>query len=269
MTRPDPVTRILHLTDLHFGFHRAALEKPLLERIAALQPDLVTVGGDLTHRGLTGQMAQARAFLDRIAAPLICLPGNHDVPLWNLVARTFWPFRDYRKVFGPSLTPRAQAGDVRVMAINSADPYSWQRGKIRAGEVARVIEHVDPLGTNIAVLHHPLQQLPRVDKALARQAAEGLRRMEAAGVHVVLSGHLHRWAVDDLLATGRYPRVLQIQTGTALCARVTDVQNEFALLEIEGTDLRLERHMAPMGGQGFGEPEIARYSRASGVWRRV
>jgi 3',5'-cyclic AMP phosphodiesterase CpdA len=263
------VTRILHLTDLHFGFHREALEDPLLERIAALQPDLVAVGGDLTHRGLPAQLAQARAFLDRIEAPLICLPGNHDIPLWNLLARIFWPFRAYRKVFGHALTPRAQAGEVRVMAINSADPYSWQRGKIRAGEVRRVIAHVDPLGTNIAVLHHPLQQLPRVDKALARQATRGLRRMEAAGVNIVLSGHLHRWAVDDLLATGRAPRVLQIQTGTALCARITDIQNEFALLEIEGTELRLERHMAPMGGKGFDAPQIAGYSRASGVWRRV
>lgn len=263
------MTRILHLTDLHFGFHREALEAPLLERIAALQPDLVAVGGDLTHRGLPAQLARARAFLDRIEAPLVCLAGNHDIPLWNLLARTFWPFRAYRKVFGPSLTPRARAGEVRVMAINSADPYSWQRGKIRAGEVARVIAHVDPLGTNVAVLHHPLQQLPRVDKALARQAPRGLRRMEAAGVNIVLSGHLHRWAVDDLLATGRYPRVLQIQTGTALCARITDIQNEFALLEIEGTELRLERHMAPMAGKGFDAPQIAEYSRASGVWRRV
>ncbi|CAM3077580.1 metallophosphoesterase [Paracoccus nototheniae] len=263
------MTRIVHLTDLHFGFHRQAMVEPLLERIDALRPDLVVVGGDLTHRGLPGQLAQARAFLDRIAAPVMCMPGNHDVPLWNPVARTFWPFAGYRRLFGPSLTPVGRAGDVRVMAINSADPYSWQRGKIRAGEISRVIGHVDPIGTNIAALHHPLQQLPRVDKALARRATEALSRMEAAGVQVVLSGHLHRWAVDELLATGRHPRVLQIQTGTALCARLTDRQNEFALLDIEGADLRLERHMAPMQAMAFDPPQVGQYSRASGVWRRV
>lgn len=263
------MTRILHLTDLHFGFHRATLEEPLLARISALRPDLVVIGGDITHRALPAQMRQARAFLDRIEAPLMCMPGNHDVPAWNLVARMFWPFAGFRRHFGPVLTPVGRAGDVRVMALNSADPYAWQRGKIREGEIGRIIGNVDAMGTNIVALHHPLQQLPRVDKALARRASEALYRLEASGVQVVLSGHLHRWATDALLATGRHPRVLQIQTGTALCARITDGQNEFVLLEIDGPDLRLERHVAPMDAGDFGAPEIADYSRASGVWRRV
>lgn len=263
------MARILHLTDLHFGFHRQALVGPLLARIAQLRPDLVVVGGDLTHRGLTGQMQQARAFLDGIEAPTICMPGNHDVPLWNVVARMFWPFAGYRRHFGPLLTPVGRAADVRVMAVNSVDPYAWQRGKIRAREIGRVIGNVDPMGTNIVALHHPLQQLPSVDKALARRATKALSLLEASGVQVVLSGHLHRWAVDALLDTRQHPRVLQIQCGSALCARVTDVQNEFALLDIDGPALRLERHAAPMDDPRFGAPEIAEYSRASGVWRRV
>ncbi|RJL05626.1 metallophosphoesterase [Paracoccus aestuarii] len=263
------MARILHLTDLHFGFHRSALEAPLLARIAALRPDLVVVGGDITHRATPGQMRSARAFLDRIEAPMMLMPGNHDVPTWNPVARIFWPFAGFQRHFGPDLTPAARVGDVRVMALNSADPYVWQRGKIRDGEIGRVIGTIDPMGTNIVALHHPLQHLPRVDKVLARRATEALYRLEGAGVHVVLTGHLHRWAVDALLATGRHPRVLQVQTGTALCARVSDMRNEFVLLDIRGTELSLERHVAPMDREGFDAPEISRYSRASGVWRRV
>ena len=118
-------------------------------------------------------------------------------------------------------------------------------------------------------LHHPLQQLPRVDKALARRASEALYRLEAAGVQVVLSGHLHRWALDDLLETGRHPRVLQIQTGTGLCARVTDRWNEFVLLEVDGPRLEVQRHRAPMEAERFQDPEIAVFSRATGVWARV
>lgn len=261
--------RIVHLTDLHFGFHRADLVDPLLARIDALRPDLVIAGGDLTHRALPGQMAQARQFMNAIRGPHLCLTGNHDVPLWNMVARMFWPFATFRRHFGPVLTPVAVVGEARVMGLNSTDPYTWQSGKIRNGEIGRIIGNVDPLGTNIVALHHPLQQLPQVDKAPARRSAEALTRLEAAGVHVVLSGHLHRWAVDALLETGRHPRVLQIQTGTALCARVTDIQNEFAVLDIDGTDLRLERHVAPMDAAAFKAPEVAEYSRASGVWRRV
>lgn len=263
------MTRILHLTDLHFGFHRETLVQPLLDRIADLHPDLVVVTGDLTHRALEVQMAQARDFLDRIEVPLMLMPGNHDVPLWNPLARMFWPFAGFRRYFGPSLTPIGRSGDVRVLSINSADPYVWQRGKIRSGEIGRIIGGIDPLGTNIVALHHPLQQLPRVDKALARRASEALYRLEAAGVQVVLSGHLHRWALDDLLETGRHPRVLQIQTGTGLCARVTDRWNEFVLLEIDGPRLEVQRHRAPMEAERFEDPEIAVFSRATGVWARV
>lgn len=261
--------RILHLTDLHFGFHRAELVEPLLARIADLRPDLVVVGGDITHRGRTAQMIEARAFLDRIAAPLICMPGNHDMPLWNVVARLFWPFAGFQRFFGPDLSPVGRAKDVRVMAVNSADPYAWQRGRIREGEIGRIIGNVDPTGTNIVALHHPLQQLPRVDKALARRAPEAMSRFHASGVQIVLSGHLHRWASDALLETGLYPRILQVQTGTALCARISDVQNEFVVLDVDDTDLHLERHVAPMSGLTFDPPEVAHYSRASGVWRRV
>ncbi|MBM3605594.1 MAG: metallophosphoesterase [Alphaproteobacteria bacterium] len=263
------MARILHLTDLHFGFHRQTLVQPLLSRITELRPDLVVITGDLTHRALTDQMQEARRFLDRIEAPLMLMPGNHDIPLWNPVARMFWPFRGFRKHFGPLLAPVGRVDDVRVLSVNSADPYVWQRGKIRQGEIGRIIGGVDPLGTNIVALHHPLQQLPRVDKALARRAREALGRLEAAGVQVVLSGHLHRWALDEVLDTGRHPRVLQIQTGTALCARISDRWNEFVLLQVDGPRIVVERHRAPMDKGGFQPPDLAAYSRASGVWRRV
>lgn len=263
------MTRILHLTDLHFGFHREALVEPLLARIAALAPDLVVVTGDLTHRALPGQLAQGRAFLDRIAAPTIVMPGNHDLPVLNPLARLFWPFAAWRQRISPVLRPEARAGQTRVMAVNSADPYAWQRGKIRTGEIARLERGLDPLGTNIVALHHPLQQLPRVDKRPAQRATEALGRLEAAGVHIILSGHLHRWAAAELLETGLYPRLLQIQTGTALCARLSDVQNEFALLVIDRTEVELQRHIAPMEAAAWQEPETLRFSRATGVWRRV
>jgi hypothetical protein len=185
------------------------------------------------------------------------------------VARFFWPFAAYRRRFGPSLTPCARAGEVRVLGVNSTDPYAWQRGKIRDGEIGRVIGGVDPLGTNMVALHHPLQQLPSVDKAPARRATEALYRLEAAGMHVVLSGHLHRFNTDALIATGRHPRLFQLQAGTALCARISDQQSEFAVLDVDGTEMRLERHVAPMDRDGFNAPEMADYSRRSGVWVRV
>lgn len=263
------MVQLIHLTDLHFGFHRAELVAPLLVRIAEARPGLVVVTGDLTHRGLEGQMRQARAFLDGIDAPLLLVPGNHDLPVWNPLARCFWPFSGWRRHFGRDLTPVARVRDLRVLGVNSADPYVWQRGKIRAGEIGRVLGGLDPLGTNVVALHHPLEHLPRVDKLLARRAKRALSRLEAGGVHLVLSGHLHRPAAAELLATGRYPRVLQIQSGTALCARVSDMYNEMAVIDVDGTDLTLTRHMAPMGTSDFTTEVRQQFSRADGIWHAL
>jgi 3',5'-cyclic AMP phosphodiesterase CpdA len=257
------------MTDLHFGFHRSELVGPLTAKIKELRPDLVVVSGDITHRGLPAQMQLAQDFLAQITAPVMLMPGNHDIPLLNPIARLFWPFAGYRQYFGPDLTPTASVGQARVFALNSADPYAWQRGVIRSGEIGRVVGGIDPQATNIVALHHPMQQLPGIDKRPARRSAQALQRLENAGAHVILSGHLHRWAVDKVLATGSHPRLLQVQGGTALCARVSDLRNEFALLDVDGTTLTIERHIAPMVENAFEPPLIATYSRASGPWRRV
>ena len=263
------MTRIVHLSDLHFGFHRAALIEPLLARIAEARPALVVVTGDLTHRALVPQMRAARAFLDRIAAPLVLVPGNHDIPLLNPLARLFWPFAGWRRHFGTVLSPVAQAGGVRVLGVNSADPLAWQRGTFREGEIGRLIGGIDPASVDVLALHHPLEQTPEVDKELARRAPEAARRLEAAGATIALSGHLHIFALDELLESGRHPGLLQLQAGTALCARISDRQNEFAVLDIARDRVRLERHVAPMDRDGFDAPEIRHYARQDGRWRRV
>ncbi|MBK4217831.1 metallophosphoesterase [Paracoccus caeni] len=260
------MTRILHLSDLHFGFHRKELIGPLLDRINRARADIVVATGDLTHRGRPGQYEKAAEFLERITAPVMCVPGNHDVPLYNVPVRFLLPYSGYKQNISAELAPTMQSGQVRVLGLNSVDPFRVQRGVIREGQIGRVIGSLDPLSTNILALHHPLEQLPQVDKELSRRAPEALARLEQAGVHIVLSGHLHVWASDALLARTAHPKVLQIQVGTALCARLDDRQNEFAVLDIDGTELTVERHIAPMDQPDFQPPLIQRYSRASGIW---
>lgn len=263
------MTCIVHLSDLHFGFHRDVLVDPLLARIAAARPDLVVVTGDLTHRALGRQMRQAQAFLARIEAPKLIVPGNHDIPLFNPLARLLQPFRGYRRCYGTGLGPVARAGHARVLGVNSADPLSWQRGLFRQGEIGRLIGGIDPGVMNIVALHHPLEQLPYVDKELARRAPEAARRLQDAGARIALSGHLHIFALDELLDSGRYPGLLQVQAGTALCARLSDRRNEFAVLRIVSEAVRVERHIAPMEDSDFGPPQTADYLLQGGRWQRV
>ncbi|MFT4015075.1 MAG: metallophosphoesterase [Paracoccus sp. (in: a-proteobacteria)] len=259
------MTRLLHLSDLHFGYERTALIEPLLERVNAARPDLVVVTGDLTHRGRSAQFEQAAAFLYRIEAPLIAVPGNHDIPFYKLTDRMMKPYHRYRRAIASNLEPVGHVGELRVQGINSVDPMAWQRGVITVAQMHRVVLGIERDCVNIAALHHPLQQAPEVDKELMRGGPEALDLFEREGIQVVLTGHLHVWSAGRFL--GREGRsILQIQAGTALCAREGDRLNEFAVLDFDGPDLRIERHIAPMGEPGFRPPEEIRFTRRDSRW---
>ena len=61
--------RILHLSDLHFGHHDAALAAGLAADIASQHPDLVVVSGDFTQIGSRSEFAAARGL--SLYAPVI------------------------------------------------------------------------------------------------------------------------------------------------------------------------------------------------------
>ena len=89
---------IVHLSDLHFGRVDPHLLDPLASALQALKPDLVVVSGDLTQRARKTQFAQARAFLDRLPRPQVVVPGNHDIPLYNVFKRFFVPLANFRAI---------------------------------------------------------------------------------------------------------------------------------------------------------------------------
>lgn len=262
------MTRILFLSDLHFGLARRELCVPLLRRANAAGAGIAVVTGDLTHRARRSQFDAAAKFLNHLDAPWIAVPGNHDVPPWDPWERLRSPFRRYREAIADDLAPRADLDGVRIQCANSTDPTAWERGRIRARLVQGLISGLAPDCVNIIAMHHPLEHGPGVDKPLARGAAAALTRLEQAGAQILLSGHLHRWTVDALQPPGGRP-LLQIQAASALCARLGDRQNEFVVLDVGGTDLVIERHVSPMPDPDFLPPEISRYSRAGGLWRRV
>ena len=169
------MTRILHLSDLHFGLERKPLVEPLIDRINAARADLVVVTGDLTHRGRSAQFAQAAAFLRRIEAPLLAVPGNHDIPLYKLADRMMRPWRRWRRAIAENLEPVGHVGNLRVQGINSVDPMSWQRGIVTPAQVARVIA-----GLDLAALAFRLMRLAQRGMLQAPSSA-GLRVVHVSG----------------------------------------------------------------------------------------
>ena len=132
--------RLLHLSDLHFGRDRPELLDPLIAQINGLAPDLVAISGDLTQRARDWQFMRAREMIDRIDAPCLIVPGNHDTPLDNLAERVLMPWRRYRKWIAADLEPQTHDPGWSVVGINSVNPLGWQRGRFSPRDIRRVEE---------------------------------------------------------------------------------------------------------------------------------
>ena len=262
------MTRVLILSDLHFGFHRTELIEPMLTLVRRLNIDLALIAGDVSHRGRPEQLEMAASFLRRMELPIVAVPGNHDVPLFNIPLRLIRPYQGFCQQISPDLAPTRRAGQVQVFGVNSVDPFAWQRGIIHRDDFARVEAGIDRQAVNIVMLHHPLEQLPVVDKALARNAPEFLDALARCGASIVVTGHLHVWNVAKLLEQTRTPSVLQIHTASALCARAEDPPNEFAVLDVDGPELTIERYIAAKDRSDF-RPIFERYRQQDGLWQAV
>src|SRR5258706_3334705 len=129
---------LVHLSDIHFGRVDARCVPPLVRTIQGLAPDLVALSGDLTQRARISQFVQARGFLRRLPFPQVVVPGNHDVPLFNLAARFLSPFDWYRRYITDDLEPVFQDGEVIVVGLNSARSLPFHGGgRLSEAQVTR------------------------------------------------------------------------------------------------------------------------------------
>ncbi|WP_425101222.1 metallophosphoesterase family protein [Tropicibacter sp. S64] len=261
--------RILHLSDLHFGTVDAGLSVPLLETVARLQPDLVVVSGDLTQRARRGQFRDARVFLARIDAPVLSVPGNHDTPLDNLYLRFLRPFGRYKRYIDGELEPVFEDDAIIVIGVNTVNRFAWQSGRIGRGRLARLAWRLRGSAEKlrVAVLHHPLEHAPGVDKRLMRGADRALAALSRCGADVVLSGHLHHAVAAPSVAV---PDVLFVQAGTALSTRLRgDQRNSFNLLDLEPDGLHVTTWTTPEGTERFQPGETTLWRQEPEGWQQV
>src|ERR1041384_7519831 len=152
---------LVHLSDLHFGRLDERVVEPLLATISAMGPDAIAVSGDLTQRARSEQFKAARAFLDALPrVPLIVVPGNHDVPLYNVWARFAQPLDKYRRYIAADLEPFYADEEVAIIGINTARSLTIKDGRVNKRQVARIRERLCPSADEIVkiiVTHHPFE----------------------------------------------------------------------------------------------------------------
>jgi 3',5'-cyclic AMP phosphodiesterase CpdA len=193
-------TRILHVSDLHFGARDdPVLEQALAALVARVEPELVIASGDLTHRGRADQHDRAAAFLRRLDLPVVAIPGNHDIP-YTFPARFTQPWREFDRVWGT--TEPLHAGDsVHVVGINSVRPWRHQSGGVSNEQLDRAtakLQRAKPGALRVAVLHHQMIGAPwRTRKKPVARRNHVLARLVDSGAELILGGHIHQGTVSE------------------------------------------------------------------------
>ncbi|MEO7635093.1 MAG: metallophosphoesterase [Sphingomicrobium sp.] len=267
------MARLIHLSDLHFGAHEPKLVVAVEQQVDAFKPDLVVISGDFTQRARTAQFAEAGAFLERLRKAghqVLAVPGNHDVPLYDVLRRFLSPLRRYRKFIAETLCPFHEVPGAAVLGVNTARSATFKDGSINHEQIAFIRDtfgRIDPKVPRILVTHHPIFALPTglgMGKPIDNQA-DVLEMIGTLGIDLLLAGHNHRASHQDSAdfvtkSTG----ALVIQAGTATSTRVRDQQQSFNKITIEGENVEVT--LVGWHDTEFRDGDPAHFTRQDGRW---
>jgi 3',5'-cyclic AMP phosphodiesterase CpdA len=245
--------KLLHISDPHFGTVQPLVREALVRLAHEQRPDVLVLSGDITQRARASQFRQAREFCDRLGvAHMLSLPGNHDIPLFNLYKRLFRPYSGYLSAFGPDVETCLNTPFVQVIGVKTTRRWRHKNGEVSSAQIERVVTLLragQPAQLRVVVVHQPVYVLRAEDEHDRLRGWEpAVRAWAAAGADVVMGGHIHLPYVSELSshvpALGR--RLWCVQAGTALSSRVRwESPNSVNLLCFEGAGqsarCRLER----------------------------
>ena len=264
---------IVHLSDLHFGRVNYSVVESLIAKIYEIKPDLIVVSGDLTQRARSAQFKEARAFLDSLPdVPKIVVPGNHDVPLYDVISRFAAPLEKYKKYITSDLRPFYVDEEIAVLGVNTARSLTIKGGRINEQQIDWIRERLCPMSESaikIVVTHHPFD-LPEdfEERDLVGRARIAMKMLAECGADVFLAGHLH---VSHISQTAQRYKIkghsaLIIQAGTATSTRERGEDNSFNVIRIDRQNLTVERLSWQTEKAFFATTEIQQFCQTENGW---
>jgi len=265
--------KVAHISDLHFGTEDKKIANGLLIDLNTIQPDVVVVSGDLTQRGRRKQYADARDYLAGIKAPKIIVPGNHDVPLFDIFRRFLLPLQRYKKFITEDMSPLYIDEQVIVLGINTARSFTWKNGRISIEQIQEMENVLCPLGNEklkMVVTHHPFIPPPGdAGISLVGRSIKALDIIDKCYVDILLAGHLHHGYSGDIRK--HYPlrkrSVVSVQAGTAISNRRREEPNAFNLITV--TKERIHIQIREWNGTHFDKTVETEYVWNEGNWERT
>lgn len=264
------MTRFAHVSDLHFGQHDPAVADALAADLRAQQPDVVVVSGDLTQRARDTEFRDALAWLDALGLRWLAVPGNHDLPLLDLLRRFLAPLARWHRHLGPDDDVFFAADDVAILGLNTARRTRWKEGRIAKSQIAAASARFLPLPDGVLrvlVTHHPFLPAP-TDRAWTpmERGEEALAELRASGLDLLLSGHQHRaYSADVQRHYEKIARSLLVaHAGTSISTRTRGEPNTWNLFEYRAHVLELEVRTFRAGA--FAASGRQRFLRAADGW---
>jgi 3',5'-cyclic AMP phosphodiesterase CpdA len=262
---------IMHISDLHFGKVDPVVRDALAREIRAEPPNLIAVSGDLTQRARVSQFRDFCRFASGFSVPKIVVPGNHDIPLFNLVRRFFSPLARFRRIVESDLSPTYEDDEVFVLGANTAHSWTVAGGRFSEETISAVrtrLRRVDPKKLRILVCHHPLHSAPN-----GREGWVGGLDRIGERIDLVLTGHLHRSANEVLSlreangGTEEASSVVLVRAGTAISARHRGETNSYHLIRVHPAFVEIElRAWDPAEGL-FQAKGVRQFHRERGAYR--
>lgn len=266
---------IVHLSDLHFGRSDPQLVDPLIKTIRDLNPNLIAVSGDLTQRARSHEFQEARTFLDSFPQPKIVVPGNHDVPLYNIYQRFLQPLNKFRRYITDDLHPTYSDDETIVIGVSTARSLVVKGGRINQEQLSHVKEKFCKLPdevVKILVTHHPFD-LPggHDDRDVVGRAQMAMAGLAECGADVFLAGHLH---VSHTGNTAKRYNIqgysaLIVQAGTAISTRGRGEANSFNLIRLAHPEIVVERLGWDSASLAFTRVSEEKFLHSAAGWARV
>jgi 3',5'-cyclic AMP phosphodiesterase CpdA len=263
---------LLHISDLHFGRIDERLLAPLVDAAASIKPDLVIVSGDLTQRARSNQFRAAKTFLNLLPTPQLIVPGNHDVPMHNPIARFLYPLAGYRRHFSNDPEPSYQDKELAVLGLNSSRSLTIQDGRLNDQQIERLVTVFSSVPediTKILVCHHPFSLPPGAENhRVVGGAARVLEAMAECRADAVLSGHLHTThvACTALHEGDSGWAVLLSQAGTATSTRLRGQEASFNVLHVKSKFIECQAYVWNNERLCFRPASATNFSRVATGW---
>ncbi len=229
--------RIVHISDPHFGTTTTEKITVLSKTIRDLSANLVVLSGDITQRARREQFIAARSFCDSLGSiPIMAVPGNHDIPLYNMLARLLYPYFGFIHYLKFPLNERKRFGAVEVLALNSTGRFRVVQGELHRRELNKLTEFSPAAKFRIVMCHHPMDCPKGSDeKNILKCAVNDLPRFEDAKVDLVLGGHIHDplARLSSMRYSGTHRPMPIVLAGTCLSSRTrSDAPNSFNLIDV-------------------------------------